>query len=489
VAVHVRRILHLDGAVERVVAGAGDVFRCVQRTLGRRIAPIGSPAAGEHGIGNDPALLVREVAFEVIAEKLEHAGLVGVAGRFAERVARDCNGVAPPVAVVDLLAQGEDPLAVVSRPDLLRPIERVIDSHHQAAAAVARLHQVARRIEHGGAQARVDIFHAQRPVEQVVGVDERLAAERVDELQQIAANVIGGPDHEPVRGRIGPVAGDLADHAAERIDAGAGGREVVRDRSAPSQRRCARQVVAIVSVILPGGWFERIERIELRSSDGSGHAEDDALLGPVGVDGSNDLTARVVEQARALAELSRSRWLVMPAAVEIGLELLDHAALVVVDLPAADDHVRLCPARVLIAGNGVAVSGIALARWYDTVAEGRLAENHLLRLAARLKEATKTVGIFPRFDGLVGNAVAGVVHAPPRADADRLAPRHECREIVAEGDLRLGLIAATAALTVVAALHELLQRQTERRIAHLRPVAVGVGDRDRLQVAIVMRRL
>src|SRR5436190_21699807 len=104
----------------------------------------------------------------------------------------------------------------------------------------------------------------------------------------------------------------------------------------------------------------------------------------------------------------------MPAAVEIGLELLDHAALVVVDLPAADDHVRLCPARVLIAGNGVAVSGIALARWYDTVAEGRLAENHLLRLAARLKEATKTVGIFPRFDGLVGNAVAGVVHAPPR---------------------------------------------------------------------------
>src|SRR5215210_458875 len=102
-----------------------------------------------------------------------------------------------------------------------------------------------------------------------------------------------------------------------------------------------RQIIRIVGVALPGCRRKSIEIVEW-----VGNAEDHPLLGAIWIERADYLTARVIEHRRLLAELRIPWGGIIPSFGKERLKLLDHAALVVVDLPPADHH-TVCDAATL----------------------------------------------------------------------------------------------------------------------------------------------
>ena len=74
---------------------------------------------------------------------------------------------------------------------------------------------------------------------------------------------------------------------------------------------------------------------------------DHALLRAVGIERANHLAARVVEDRALLSKLGVACRLIVKAGREERLVHLHGPALVVVDLPAAYDHIRRVSTRVV----------------------------------------------------------------------------------------------------------------------------------------------
>src|SRR5688500_1701711 len=103
------------------------------------------------------------------------------------------------------------------------------------------------------------------------------------------------------------------------------------------------------------------------------------------------MAARVVEHGRLLAALRLHRFPVRPARREERLVPLDHSALVVVELPAADDDV------VGIAGctrpPDRLAAGLELVDRYEPVAERRIPEERVFGLRPRLEQPAEAVRV------------------------------------------------------------------------------------------------
>ena len=206
-----------------------------------------------------------------------------------------------------------------------------------------------------------------------------------------------GPPGSPAPSRVRAI-GEY--RAPEGVDDDARWREVVGGGCGSGERCAIRaagqrsEVVGIVRVGLPGRRRELVRIAQIRRD-----AMDHALLRPVGTNRANHLAARVVEHRGLAPEQLLAGRLIAQADREEGLVRLDGPPLVVVDLPAAHDHIRriLCltsPADHASAGRG-------LVRGQDVSAERRRAEQHIVGLRAGLQQPAEAVRVLDRDDGRV----------------------------------------------------------------------------------------
>src|SRR5262245_38377630 len=144
-------------------------------------------------------------------------------------------------------------------------------------------------------------------------------------------------------------------------------------------------VIGIVGVCFPGRRLEEIRIAQIWRSNPAWYAKDHLLFGAVRVDCANDVAARVVVHLDPLATLSVAWLYIVPAEGEERLVLLDHSALVVIDLPTADHDVWILQVGILLPGD-IPERGcpIALVGRQDCAAEDLITENHIFGLRPRL---------------------------------------------------------------------------------------------------------
>src|SRR5262249_46668758 len=126
---------------------------------------------------------------------------------------------------------------------------------------------------------------------------------------------------------------------------------------------------------------------------------DDALLRSIGVERANHLAARIIEHGNFLSELGVARGDIVHANGKERLILFNDAALVVIDLPTADDYIRRTAGKRSPA-DGIRRSG-RLIRRQDAAAKSRIAEQDLLGLCSRLQQSPESIGILDGFDGFI----------------------------------------------------------------------------------------
>src|SRR5260370_21194988 len=105
--------------------------------------------------------------------------------------------------------------------------------------------------------------------------------------------------------------------------------------------RSACVIIRIVGVRFPRSWFEHVGIGRIRSSDGAWHTINHPLLRAIGIHGANNVSARIVVKSGLSPDLPIGWYCIGPARGEKRFVLFDHVALVVIDLPSADNHKRI----------------------------------------------------------------------------------------------------------------------------------------------------
>ena len=301
---------------------------------------------------------------------------------------------------------------------------------------IATFNHIASGIHDGELASGVNALGPHRALGEIMDVFKGQSSEGIANADDVALDVVGRARHVLLDRRQGrrvvlrrrrAVAGDCADRAPQRIDLNACWRVVMVRVAAvrlDAGMRTGRVVVGIVGEGLPRcrREFRTVQRRQRRIGQVERNAVDNELFRGIRVDGAHQLPARVVEHFHRLTLLCVAGLRVVPPNIEKGFELLDDAALFVIDLPTAHDDVGSVCAGVFNASDEAAGWAVLIRRQHGVAAtEMRVTKAHSLALRAGLQEAAEAVGIFSGFDcfaGVVGVAV--VKDAADRACVDGL---------------------------------------------------------------------
>src|SRR5262245_20682673 len=111
--------------------------------------------------------------------------------------------------------------------------------------------------------------------------------------------------------------------------------------------RAASIVIRIVGESFPRCRFEEMRITEISGGKSARNAIDHYLFRVVRIDRTNDMAARIVVHFQFLAVQSVGWSSIVPTDGEERLVFLNHAALVVIDLPTTYKDVRVLIARIL----------------------------------------------------------------------------------------------------------------------------------------------